>query len=96
MEHTLKRFGLKIRKYRFRRDLSAMEYRGLKVTNVPGRLRRWSNPQNKIPGISMVYPNFHETLMNARIKWWRAKASPWYIETMKELAKQNFDQSYDE
>jgi len=96
IEDDVARFGFEVKKYKFRRDLKSVNYRGFQVTNVPTRLRRWSNPLNKVPGLSMLYPNYHEMMFSIRQKWVLAKFHDFYLRSITEAAKQKFDPQYDE
>lgn len=97
IEQKLKRFGLKVKGYRFRRDISSVHYRNIPVFNVRTKVRRWSNAQDNVPELpNMIYPNYHDAINSARLKWVKAKMHPWWLEEMNETAKQNFDPNYDE
>lgn len=92
IEKDLQRFGFELEKYKLRRDIKGIQYRKVHLMNIPRFLRRWSNPNNKVEGLDMIHPNYHEVKFNMRLYWWQIKGTSWFQEIMKEYNLQKFDE----
>lgn len=91
LEQFLNRRGMKIHKYQMLRDSVGVEYRKLLLFNIPSKTYPFPNENNRVSGLSMRTPSYHEIIPKARFYWYKFKLTSWFKELRQEACNQKFN-----